>query len=128
MFDGVLLAKAWKHPFRDAEFGFHTQFPNFSTRDLKRSTQLQRRSHFPFLSHIEHKGSNSSSRIQMEVVQFLVWKPYITNIVYRNLEDRQPVPTHLPLASTHSPPGDEEKLMELLEEFSQKFKSPSSGT
>ncbi|XP_068530168.1 dehydrogenase/reductase SDR family member 12 isoform X2 [Anas acuta] len=43
-------------------------------------------------------------------------------------QDRQPVPTHLPLASTHSPPGDEEKLMELLEEFSQKFKSPSSGT
>lgn len=40
MFDGVLLAKAWKHPFRDAEFVFHTQFPNFSTRDLKHSTQV----------------------------------------------------------------------------------------
>lgn len=51
-------------------------------------SQLQRRSHFPFLSHIEHKGSNSSSRIQMEVVQFLVWKAYITNIVYRNLEGK----------------------------------------
>ncbi|NWR55019.1 DHR12 reductase, partial [Bucorvus abyssinicus] len=42
-------------------------------------------------------------------------------------QDRQPVPTHLPLASTHSPPEDEEKLMEVLEEFSQKFKSTSSG-
>ncbi|XP_066032212.1 dehydrogenase/reductase SDR family member 12 isoform X5 [Chamaea fasciata] len=38
-------------------------------------------------------------------------------------QDRQPVPTHLPLAYTHSPPEDEEKLMEVLEEFSQKFKS-----
>ncbi|KAM6438927.1 dehydrogenase/reductase SDR family member 12 [Rhynochetos jubatus] len=45
-----------------------------------------------------------------------------------NTLDRQPVPTHLPLASTHSPPEDEEKLMELLEEFSQKFKSTSPGT
>ncbi|XP_015481881.1 dehydrogenase/reductase SDR family member 12 isoform X2 [Parus major] len=43
-------------------------------------------------------------------------------------QDRQPVPTHLPLAYTHSPPEDEEKLMELLEEFSQKFKSVSPGT
>ncbi|XP_040439995.1 dehydrogenase/reductase SDR family member 12 isoform X1 [Falco naumanni] len=43
-------------------------------------------------------------------------------------QDRQPVPTHLPLASTHSPPEDEEKLMEVLEELSQKFKSTSSGT
>ncbi|XP_021232446.1 dehydrogenase/reductase SDR family member 12 isoform X2 [Numida meleagris] len=41
-------------------------------------------------------------------------------------QDRQPVPTHLPLARTHSPPGDEEKLMEVLEELSQKFKSSSS--
>ncbi|XP_041322906.1 dehydrogenase/reductase SDR family member 12 isoform X2 [Pyrgilauda ruficollis] len=42
-------------------------------------------------------------------------------------QDRQPVPTHLPLAYTHSPPEDEEKLMEMLEEFSQKFKSVSPG-
>ncbi|XP_036235156.1 dehydrogenase/reductase SDR family member 12 isoform X2 [Molothrus ater] len=42
-------------------------------------------------------------------------------------QDRQPVPTHLPLAYTHSPPEDEEKLMEVLEEFSQKFKSASLG-
>ncbi|XP_037995556.1 dehydrogenase/reductase SDR family member 12 isoform X2 [Motacilla alba alba] len=42
-------------------------------------------------------------------------------------QDRQPVPTHLPLAWTHSPPEDEEKLMEVLEEFSQKFKSVSPG-
>nr|XP_054509555.1 dehydrogenase/reductase SDR family member 12 isoform X3 [Agelaius phoeniceus] len=42
-------------------------------------------------------------------------------------QDRQPVPTHLPLAYTHSPPEDEEKLMEVLEEFSQKFKSASPG-
>ncbi|XP_064264969.1 dehydrogenase/reductase SDR family member 12 isoform X1 [Passer domesticus] len=42
-------------------------------------------------------------------------------------QDRQPVPTHLPLAYTHSPPEDEEKLMEMLEEFSQKFKSISPG-
>ncbi|NWU90307.1 DHR12 reductase, partial [Upupa epops] len=40
-------------------------------------------------------------------------------------QDRQPVPTHLPLASTRSPPEDEEKLMEVLEELSQKFKSAS---
>ncbi|XP_027743955.1 dehydrogenase/reductase SDR family member 12 isoform X4 [Empidonax traillii] len=43
-------------------------------------------------------------------------------------QDRQPVATHLPLASTHSPPEDEEKLMEVLEEFSQKFRSSSPGT
>ncbi|XP_072216544.1 dehydrogenase/reductase SDR family member 12 isoform X3 [Excalfactoria chinensis] len=43
-------------------------------------------------------------------------------------QDRQPVPTHLPLARTHSTPGDEEKLMEVLEEFSQKFKSTSAGS
>ncbi|XP_030314480.1 dehydrogenase/reductase SDR family member 12 isoform X2 [Calypte anna] len=43
-------------------------------------------------------------------------------------QDRQPVSTHLPLASTHSPPEDEEKLMEVLEEFSQKFKPTSPGT
>ncbi|XP_077637541.1 dehydrogenase/reductase SDR family member 12 isoform X2 [Lonchura striata] len=42
-------------------------------------------------------------------------------------QDRQPVPTHLPLAYTHSPPEDEEKLMEMLEEFSRKFKSVSPG-
>nr|XP_041572203.1 dehydrogenase/reductase SDR family member 12 isoform X2 [Taeniopygia guttata] len=42
-------------------------------------------------------------------------------------QDRQPVPTHLPLAYTHSPPEDEEKLVEMLEEFSQKFKSVSPG-
>ncbi|NXK93101.1 DHR12 reductase, partial [Formicarius rufipectus] len=34
-------------------------------------------------------------------------------------QDRQPVATHLPLASTHSPPEDEEKLMEVLEDFSR---------
>lgn len=43
------------------------------------------------------------------------------------LPDRQPVRTHLPLAYTHSLPEDEEKLMEVLEEFSQKFKSVSPG-
>eukprot|EP00076_Gallus_gallus_P006762 XP_001233773.2 dehydrogenase/reductase SDR family member 12 [Gallus gallus] len=43
-------------------------------------------------------------------------------------QDRQSVPKHLPLARTHSPPGDEEKLMEVLEEFSQKFKSTSPGS
>nr|XP_009941130.1 PREDICTED: dehydrogenase/reductase SDR family member 12 [Opisthocomus hoazin] len=43
-------------------------------------------------------------------------------------QDRQPVPTHLPLASTRSLPEDEEKLMEVLEEFSQKFKSTSPAT
>ncbi|XP_062423036.1 dehydrogenase/reductase SDR family member 12 isoform X2 [Rhea pennata] len=43
-------------------------------------------------------------------------------------QDRQPVATHLPLARTYSPPEDEEKLMEMLEEFSQKFKSTSPGT
>uniref|UniRef100_A0ABM5GL88 Dehydrogenase/reductase SDR family member 12 isoform X2 n=1 Tax=Pogona vitticeps TaxID=103695 RepID=A0ABM5GL88_9SAUR len=37
-------------------------------------------------------------------------------------QDRQPVPTHLPLAWTKSSPGDEEKLMQALEELSQKFK------
>ncbi|NXY86646.1 DHR12 reductase, partial [Alcedo cyanopectus] len=42
-------------------------------------------------------------------------------------QDRQPVSTHLPLASTHSPAEDEEKLMELLEELSQKFQCPSPG-
>ncbi|KAM6341341.1 LOW QUALITY PROTEIN: dehydrogenase/reductase SDR family member 12 [Podargus strigoides] len=42
-------------------------------------------------------------------------------------QDRQPVPTHLPLASTHSSLEDEEKLMEVLEDFS-KFKSTSPGT
>ncbi|XP_074391509.1 dehydrogenase/reductase SDR family member 12 isoform X2 [Zonotrichia albicollis] len=42
-------------------------------------------------------------------------------------QDRQPVPTHLPLAYTHSPPEHEEKLLEVLEEFSQKFKSASPG-
>ncbi|NXE46820.1 DHR12 reductase, partial [Casuarius casuarius] len=42
-------------------------------------------------------------------------------------QDRQPVATHLPLARTYSPPEDEEKLMQVLEEFSQKFKSTSSG-
>ncbi|NXA08578.1 DHR12 reductase, partial [Sapayoa aenigma] len=40
-------------------------------------------------------------------------------------QDRQPVATHLPLASTHSPLEDEEKLMKVLEEFSQKFRSTS---
>ncbi|OXB77205.1 UNVERIFIED_CONTAM: hypothetical protein H355_012572, partial [Colinus virginianus] len=43
-------------------------------------------------------------------------------------QDRQPVATHLPLARTHSSPGDEEMLMEVLEEFSQKFKSTSPGS
>ncbi|NXR92090.1 DHR12 reductase, partial [Hypocryptadius cinnamomeus] len=42
-------------------------------------------------------------------------------------QDRQPVATHLPLAYTYSPPEDEEKLVEMLEEFSQKFKSVSPG-
>uniref|UniRef100_A0A670HXT7 Dehydrogenase/reductase 12 n=1 Tax=Podarcis muralis TaxID=64176 RepID=A0A670HXT7_PODMU len=37
-------------------------------------------------------------------------------------QDRQPVPTHLPLAQTKSSPGDEAKLMQFLEELSQKFK------
>ncbi|NXG08250.1 DHR12 reductase, partial [Sakesphorus luctuosus] len=40
-------------------------------------------------------------------------------------QDRQPVATHLPLASTRSPLEDEEKLMKVLEEFSQKFRSTS---
>ncbi|KAH0621929.1 hypothetical protein JD844_023680 [Phrynosoma platyrhinos] len=38
-------------------------------------------------------------------------------------QDRQPVPIHLPLAWTKSSPGDEEKLMQVLEELSQQFKS-----
>ncbi|XP_060642863.2 dehydrogenase/reductase SDR family member 12 [Anolis sagrei] len=37
-------------------------------------------------------------------------------------QDREPVATHLPLAWTKSSPGDEEKLMQVLEELSQKFK------
>ncbi|XP_032998632.1 dehydrogenase/reductase SDR family member 12 isoform X1 [Lacerta agilis] len=37
-------------------------------------------------------------------------------------QDRQPVPTHLPLAQTKASPGDEEKLLQSLEELSQKFK------
>ncbi|XP_063300921.1 dehydrogenase/reductase SDR family member 12 [Pelobates fuscus] len=36
-------------------------------------------------------------------------------------QDRKPVSTHLPLASTQSSPGDEEKLLETLEELSQRF-------
>ncbi|XP_042305757.1 dehydrogenase/reductase SDR family member 12 [Sceloporus undulatus] len=38
-------------------------------------------------------------------------------------QDRQPVSIHLPLAWTKSSPGDEEKLMQVLEELSQQFKS-----
>ncbi|KAF7239805.1 Dehydrogenase/reductase SDR family member 12 [Varanus komodoensis] len=37
-------------------------------------------------------------------------------------QDRQPVPTHLPLAQTKSSPGDEEQLMQALEKLSQQFK------
>ncbi|XP_051636178.1 dehydrogenase/reductase SDR family member 12 isoform X4 [Manacus candei] len=43
-------------------------------------------------------------------------------------QDRQPVATHLPLASTHSPLEDEEKLMAVLEEFSQNFRLSLPGT
>ncbi|XP_062981301.1 dehydrogenase/reductase SDR family member 12 isoform X1 [Elgaria multicarinata webbii] len=37
-------------------------------------------------------------------------------------QDRLPVSTHLPLAQTKASPGDEEKLMQALEELSQQFK------
>ncbi|XP_030642332.1 dehydrogenase/reductase SDR family member 12 [Chanos chanos] len=40
-------------------------------------------------------------------------------------QDRKPVATHLPLASSRSSPGDEEKLMSSLEQLATKFK-PSS--
>ncbi|XP_040281983.1 dehydrogenase/reductase SDR family member 12 isoform X1 [Bufo bufo] len=40
-------------------------------------------------------------------------------------QDRKPVSTHLPLASTHSSTGDEEKLLQVLEEMSQKFATAS---
>ncbi|KAG8585132.1 hypothetical protein GDO81_004899 [Engystomops pustulosus] len=36
-------------------------------------------------------------------------------------QDRTSVSTHLPLASTHSSAGDEEKLLQTLQEMSQKF-------
>ncbi|XP_075055168.1 dehydrogenase/reductase SDR family member 12 [Mixophyes fleayi] len=36
-------------------------------------------------------------------------------------QDRKPVSTHLLLASTHSSPGDEEKLLQSLQDISQKF-------
>ncbi|KAM4795216.1 dehydrogenase/reductase SDR family member 12 [Rhinophrynus dorsalis] len=36
-------------------------------------------------------------------------------------QDRTPVSTHLPLASTRSSPADEEKLLETLHELSQRF-------
>ncbi|KAJ1114494.1 hypothetical protein NDU88_002730 [Pleurodeles waltl] len=41
-------------------------------------------------------------------------------------QDRTPVATHLPLASTHTSEGDEEKLMQTLEELAQKFKPCSN--
>ncbi|XP_075448112.1 dehydrogenase/reductase SDR family member 12 [Ascaphus truei] len=41
-------------------------------------------------------------------------------------QDRKPVSTHLPLASTHSSPGDEEKLLQTLEELSQRFMPAAS--
>ncbi|XP_014902860.1 dehydrogenase/reductase SDR family member 12 [Poecilia latipinna] len=37
-------------------------------------------------------------------------------------QDRKPVATHLPLASSRSSPQEEEKLLTALEEFAQKFK------
>ncbi|KAM4561457.1 dehydrogenase/reductase SDR family member 12 [Fundulus diaphanus] len=37
-------------------------------------------------------------------------------------QDRKPVATHLPLASSRSSPQEEEKLLSTLEEFAQKFK------
>ncbi|KAK5613239.1 Dehydrogenase/reductase SDR member 12 [Crenichthys baileyi] len=37
-------------------------------------------------------------------------------------QDRKPVATHLPLASTRSSPQEEEKLLAALEEFAQRFK------
>ncbi|KAM4731084.1 dehydrogenase/reductase SDR family member 12 isoform 2-T2 [Anableps anableps] len=37
-------------------------------------------------------------------------------------QDRKPVATHLPLASSRSSPQEEEKLLAALEEFAQKFK------
>ncbi|KAM3935023.1 dehydrogenase/reductase SDR family member 12 isoform 2-T2 [Leptodactylus fuscus] len=40
-------------------------------------------------------------------------------------QDRKPVSTHLPLASTHSSDGDEEKLLQTLQEMSQKFATAS---
>ncbi|XP_053313730.1 dehydrogenase/reductase SDR family member 12 [Spea bombifrons] len=42
-------------------------------------------------------------------------------------QDRKPVSTHLPLASTRSSPADEEELLRNLEELSQKF-APATGT
>ncbi|KAM9321231.1 dehydrogenase/reductase SDR family member 12 [Gastrophryne carolinensis] len=36
-------------------------------------------------------------------------------------QDRKPVSTHLPLASTHSSSGDEEKLLQILQEMAKRF-------
>ncbi|KAM4700743.1 dehydrogenase/reductase SDR family member 12 [Discoglossus pictus] len=40
-------------------------------------------------------------------------------------QDRKPVSTHLPLASTHSSPEEEQKLLQALEELSRRF-SPAA--
>ncbi|KAG8452796.1 hypothetical protein GDO86_004548 [Hymenochirus boettgeri] len=42
-------------------------------------------------------------------------------------QDRKPVSTHLPFAFTHSSPEDEEKLLEVLREFSQRFAPATSN-
>ncbi|XP_068123227.1 dehydrogenase/reductase SDR family member 12 [Hyperolius riggenbachi] len=42
-------------------------------------------------------------------------------------QDRTPVSTHLPLASTHSSPADEEKLLQTLQDMAQRF-SPEACT
>ncbi|XP_053564355.1 dehydrogenase/reductase SDR family member 12 [Bombina bombina] len=72
-----------------------------------------------------HAKMKNKLRTEDEGADTIIWlaiSPAVTKFASGLFfQDRKPVSTHLPLASTHSSPEDEEKLLQALEEFSKRF-------
>ncbi|XP_053792084.1 dehydrogenase/reductase SDR family member 12 isoform X2 [Vidua chalybeata] len=114
----VVLTEQWAKTYRNIHFS--VMHPGWADTPAVRSSMPD------FYERM--KNSLRTEAQGADTVLWLAVSPEATKLPSGLFfQDRQPVPTHLPLAYTHSPPEDEEKLMEMLEEFSQKFKSVSPG-
>lgn len=73
-----------------------------------------------------HAKMQSRLRTEAMGADTVVWLAVSPSVLKQKsglfFQDRTPVATHLPLAASRSTPQEEEKLVNILEEFAQKFK------
>ncbi|XP_072259504.1 dehydrogenase/reductase SDR family member 12 [Pyxicephalus adspersus] len=108
----VILTEQWAKSY--SKIHFSVMHPGWADTPAVRSSMPDFYEKMKNRLRTEEQGADT-------VVWLAISPAAIKNASGLFFQDRKPVSTHLPLASTHSSHGDEEKLLQILQDMSLKF-------